>query len=212
MAVIKATKRDQTGSRNVKRMRKQGLIPAIIYGHGEGSDSVTLQKHDVELALLHGERLLELDCEGKTQNVLIKEVQYDTYGQKVLHLDLTRVNLDESVEVTVQVVLRGTPAGVSEEGGMLRQDATEVHLECLVRAIPEQLTIMVNDMKVGDHLKAGDLELPEGAKLLQDANTSIATVTVVAEEVVAEEGEEEASSEPKVIGEVPAEEGEASEE
>ncbi len=212
MAVIKATKRDQTGSRNVKRLRKQGLIPAVVYGHGEGSDSVTLQKHDVELALLHGERLLELDCEGKTQNVLIKEVQYDTYGQKVLHLDLTRVNLDESVEVTVQVILRGTPAGVSEEGGMLRQDATEVHLECLVRAIPEQLTIMVNDMKVGDHLTAGDLELPEGAKLLQDANTSIATVTVVAEEVAAEEGEEETSSEPKVIGEVPAEEGEASEE
>ena len=119
MAVIKASKRDQTGSRNVKRLRKQGLIPAVVYGHGEGTESVTLQEHDVQLAILHGERLLELDCEGKTQNVLIKEIQYDTYGQKVLHMDLTRVNLDERVEVTVEIVLRGTPAGVSEEGGML---------------------------------------------------------------------------------------------
>ncbi len=119
MAVLKATKREEIGTRQVRRLREQGLIPAVIYGHGEGAVSVTLNEHEVELAIQHGERLLEIEFEGKMHNVLIKEVQWETYGQEVIHVDLARVDLDERVEVTIKIVLKGTPAGASE-GGVLQ--------------------------------------------------------------------------------------------
>ncbi len=213
MAVLKATKREELGTRHVRRLRKQGLIPAVVYGHGEGTVSITLNEHEVELAIQHGERLLELELEGKMQNVLIKEVQWETYGQEVIHVDLARVDLDERVEVTIKIVLKGTPAGASE-GGVLQQAASEVHIEVAVRSIPEEILVIVNDMNVGDKLTLGDLPLPEGATLIGDAAAPVASINVITEEgeaEVTEEGEEGASTQPEVIGEKQdeSEEGEA---
>jgi large subunit ribosomal protein L25 len=94
MPVLKVTKRDERGSRQVRRLRGQGLIPAVIYGHKQEPQAVSLSQHEVDLAVLHGERLLEVDFDGKTQNALIKDVQYDVYGKKILHVDLTWVDLD----------------------------------------------------------------------------------------------------------------------
>jgi len=201
MAVLRATKREAIGSRKVRRLRQQGLIPGVIYGHGQDAMPVTLSEHDVELALLHGERLLEVDLDGKKQNALIKDVQYDTYGQTVIHVDLARVNLDERVEVTVAIVLKGTPAGVTEEGGVLQQIAAEAKIECMVRAIPEEIDVPVGEMKVGDSLTMADLPLPDGAKLLEDPTAPVATVRLLAEEEAPPAEEEEAVAEPEVIGE-----------
>ena len=213
MAVLKATKREEIGTRHVRRLRKQGFIPAVIYGHGEGTVSVTLNEHEVELAIQHGERLLELEFEGKMHNVLIKEVQWETYGQEVIHVDLARVDLDERVEVTVKIVLKGTPAGASE-GGVLQQIASEVRIEVAVRSIPDEILVVVNEMNVGDKLTMADLPLPEGATLIGDAAAPVASVNVIAEEVeaeAAEEVEEGAAAQPEVIGEKQeeSEEGEA---
>ncbi len=207
MAVLKATKREEIGTRKVRRLRKQGLIPAVIYGHGEGTVSVTLNEHEVELAIQHGERLLELEFEGKMHNVLIKEVQWETYGQEVIHVDLARVDLDERVAVTIKIVLKGTPAGASE-GGVLQQTASEVNIEVAVRSIPEEILVVINDMNVGDKLTLGDLPLPDGATLTGDAAAPVASVNVIAEEAeaeVAEEAEEGAAAQPEVIGEKPEE-------
>ncbi len=199
MALMKATKRDDVGTRKVQALRSEGLTPGVIYGHGQPTQPVTLNKHEVELAILHGERLLEIELEGQKQNVLIKEVQYDTFGQRVLHVDLARVDLDERVKVTVQIVLKGTPIGVSEQDGVLQQTASEVDVECAVRAIPEEITILVTGMNVGDRLTMGDVPLPEGATLLDDPDKAVANVTVLAEE---EEAPAEAeAAEPEVIGE-----------
>lgn len=208
MAVLKATKRDELGTRKVRRLRTQGLIPGIIYGHAQEAQSVSLNEHEVELAILHGERLLEIELDGKTQNVLIKEVQYDTFGKEVLHIDLARVDLDERVEVTVAIVLKGTPVGVTEEDGMLQQMASEVRVECTVRSIPEHIDVMVADMKVGDSLTMGQLALPDGAKLVSDPEMRVAAVRVVVE-AEAEPTEEEEQAAPDVIGEKeqPEEEG-----
>ncbi len=205
MALLKVTKRTEVGSRKVRPLRKQGLIPGVIYGHGEEVLSVTLNEHDVDLAIHHGERLLELDLEGKKENVLIKDVQYDTFGQHVLHVDLTRVSLDERVEVTIPIVLRGTPAG-AVEGGVLQQAHNEIHIECLVTAIPEDIKVSVNELNINDSIHASDVELPQGAKLLDDPEMLICSVSVIAEEIPAEEVEEEAAAEPEVIGEKKEEE------
>jgi len=209
MPVLKVKKRQEIGSRRVKHLRKQGLIPGIIYGHGLEPQPVTISEHDIELAIQHGDRLLEVDIEGEVQNALVKDVQYDTYGHSVLHVDLARVDLDERVEVTVQIVLKGTPAGVTEQGGMLQQIAAEARVECFVRAIPDEIVVPVGGMKVGDHLNMSDLPLPEGAKLLEDGDAMVASVRIVAEEAAAPAAE--APAEPEIIGEK-KEEGEEQEE
>ncbi len=198
MPLLKATKRDALGTRKARRLRQNGNIPGIIYGHGEQAVPVTLSEHDVELVVLHGERLLEVELDGETHNVLIKEVQYDTFGQDVLHVDLTRVRLDERVEVTVPIVLRGRPAGL-DEGGVLHQMAPEATIECVVTGIPDDLRVNVADLKVGDSLHMRDLPLPEGATLLEEPEVLVCSVTVVAEEE--EAPAEEAAAEPEVIGE-----------
>jgi len=210
MALLKATKRQDLGTRKVRLLRKQGLIPGVIYGHGETSQPITLSEHDVELAILHGERVLEIDVDGQEQNVLIKDVQYDTFGQEVLHVDLARVALDERVEVTVPVVLKGTPTGVTEGGGVLQQIAAEARIECAVQAIPEQIDVLVTEMKVGDTLTMADLSLPEGAELLDDSAAPVANIRVVVEAEAAP-AEEAAAGEPEVIGGKPGEQGEADE-
>lgn len=200
-AVLKATKRDETGTSKARALRKQGSIPGIIYGHGKATVAITMNEHELEVVVQHGEHVIELDLGGKKENVLIKDLQFDTFGHEILHVDLTRVNLDERVEITVPIVLRGTAAGASE-GGVVTQTASEVTLECVVTAIPEEFKVSVNDLNIGDSLHISDLPLAEGVTLVSDPNQLICSVTVVAEEEVApaEEGEEGAD-EPEVIGE-----------
>lgn len=206
MAVLKATKRSEVGTRKSRALRAGGQIPAVLYGHGQESLSVALNEHEVDVAIHHGARLLEVELDGAIHNVLIKAVQWDTFGKECIHVDLTRVDLDERVTVTVPVVLRGSPIGVND-GGMLQQSLAELSIECAVRAIPDDVHVLINDMKIGDSLHVSDLELPAGAVLVSDADAQVCAVVVVEEELVeeAEPVEGEAAS-PEVIGEKKEEE------
>lgn len=208
MALLRASTRKELGTRQVRRLRDKGLTPAIIYGHGRPPQSVTLGEHDLELALQHGARLLEVDVDGDVQNVLVKDLQWDTFGQMVLHVDLLRVSLDDRVEVTLPVLLRGTPAG-EVDGGVVQQSITDINVECPVAAIPENIRVRISDLQVGDSLQLKDVELPEGVTLLSDGEAVLCRCSVVVEEVEAE-GEAEGAAEPEVIGEKPQEEGEGS--
>ena len=208
MATMKATKRSEIGTRRVRRLRKEGYIPGIIYGHGEDPVAITLGKHDIELAILHGERLLEIKMGRKTHNVLIKDVQYDAFGSEVLHVDLNLVDLDERVEITVPIVLVGTPEGV-KEGGVLQQAENELQLECPVRHIPEEIKYLVTEIKLNERLYMKDLELSEGATLVSDPEALVCSVTEIQEELAEEApAEGEKTDEPEVIGEKPSEEQE----
>ena len=198
MAQIKATTRKETGSRQVKKLRAKGLTPAIIYGRGEQPAQVTISERDLELALHHGERLLEVDIDGVIQNALVKDVQYDTFGHFVQHVDLLRVSLTDRVEVEVRVVLRGTPKGLAL-GGVLNQITGDVKIECPVAAIPDEIRVMVTDLGLDESLHLRDIQLPDGVVLLGDPDAVLCQCTEVAEEVVAPvEGEE--VPEPEVIG------------
>ncbi len=198
---IKARIRAKAGTREAKKARKEGYIPAVVYGHKKENLMVSVPKKEFFSLLTHGVHLLELQMdEGKSETVLIKDVQYDYLGTNLVHIDFSRVNLDERVPVNVPVVLRGTPAGV-QAGGVLQQLQMDVELECLVTDIPEQLKASVIHLEIGQALHAGDLELPPGAKLLTDPDVVIAQVTEPVEEAEeqAEEGLAEAA-EPEVIG------------
>ncbi|MCY2924761.1 MAG: 50S ribosomal protein L25 [Planctomycetota bacterium] len=197
MAVLKAEKRAGLGTHKTRALRAQGVTPCIIYGHGLDPVAVSVNTHDLGTALEHGERLLELEMGSEKENVLIKDVQFDPFGQKILHADLARVDLNERVTVTVPIVLTGTPAGATE-GGVLQQTVAEARIECVVVAIPEDIRVRVNEMKIGDTLHMRDLKLPEGATLQEDPEMVVASVVVIAEEVAAPATGEEAV-EPEVL-------------
>jgi large subunit ribosomal protein L25 len=196
--------RSELGSRANKRLRDAGFIPGVIYGHKEAVVPVTLPKKEVVNHLNHGTHLFDLALDGKNEKVLVKEVQYDHLGHEVLHVDFARVSLDERVEVTVPLELKGEPKGEAD-GGVLQQIVAEIELECLVTEIPDAIRHNVAEMALGDVLHIKDLKLPPGAKALQDEDLIVATVKEIAEEAPAEVAE--GAAEPEVIGRKP-EEGE----
>lgn len=201
METLKAVSRKDTGSRSAGKLRQEGLIPGVIYGHGEAPEIFAVSEHDLAQVLAHGEQLVQMSIEGKEGNYLIKDIQRDTFGLSLLHVDLARVNLDERVEVAVPVVLWGDPVG-AEEGGVLVPGAAEVEVECVVTNIPEEIRVSVKELKIGDALTVADLPAIEGVTILTEPETPIASCTFISEEPEEpEEAEEdEEGAEPEVIG------------
>src|SRR2546421_7763674 len=196
--------RPQLGSRANKRLRDSGQLPGVIYGHKEAVVPVTLPKKELVNHLHRGAHLFDLSLDGKSEKVLVKEVQYDHLGLELIHVDFARVSLDEKVEVTVPLELKGEPKGEAE-GGVLQQIISELEIECLVTDIPEIIRHNVSEMALNDVLHIKELQLPPGVRCLQDEDLIVATVKEVLEEAavpVVEEG----PAEPEVIGRKPEEE------
>ena len=193
---VAAKSRNELGSRANKRLRDAGFIPGVIYGHKEAVVPVTLPRREVSRHIEHGAHLFDLNIEGKSEKVLIKEVQYDHLGIEVLHVDFARVSLDEKVEVTVPLELKGEPKGAAD-GGVLQQVISELHVECLVTDIPDVIRHSVTDLGLNEVLHIKDLKLPSGVKVLQDEDLIVATVKEVMEETAADA---EGTAEPEVIG------------
>jgi large subunit ribosomal protein L25 len=203
---LTAQPREGLGSRKTKRLRDQGLIPGVVYGHKEAVVPVTLPKKELTTHIDRGAHVFDLALDGRTEKVLVKDVQYDHLGLEILHIDFARVSLDERVEVTVPLELKGTPKGEAE-GGVLQQIVNELEIECLVTEIPDNVTHSVSEMGIDDVVHISDLKLPAGAKALQDPDLIVAMVKVIAEEEAAPAADAGAA-EPEVIGRKP-EEGEA---
>jgi len=205
---VKGERRDRTGKRPSRYLRDRGVLPAIIYGHGETPEAISLNEHEVEIALKHGARTLKVDLRGESKPYLIKEVQYDHLDHVPIHIDLARVDLNERVRVRVGIELRGVPKGVSE-GGVLDQSLADIEIECVVTEIPETLHPIVSHLALGESLLVKDLQLPPGVVAITDGNDRVASVRALAAEVpvvaVAVEGEE-ATAEPERIGRIRKEE------
>jgi len=199
--------RNELGSRAMKRLRDKGLIPGVIYGHKEAVVPVTLPKRELSHHLARGAHVFELALDGKREQVLVKDVQYDHLGAEVLHVDFARVSLDERVTVTVPLELKGEPKG-ADDGGVLTQVLAELEIECLVTEIPDVIRHNVSEMALNDVLHVRDLKLPPGVKAVQDGELIVASVREVLEAAPAGEAVEAGAAEPEVIGRKAAE-GEA---
>ncbi len=213
MEAIKADLRKEFGTRVTRRLRGAGLVPGVIYGHGQENQSFTVKAHDLGLLLQHGERVVEMLLDGKTDTYFIKAVQRDAFDHHPIHVDFTRVKLDEQMEVSVAVVLRGTPGG-EVDGGILTPGVTDVLVQCAVRDIPDEIRVRVNALQVGDTLRVKDLPEIEGVTILTDGELIVASCQVLAEVEEEEVAEEVESTEPEIIGrgkEEPTEDGEAGE-
>jgi large subunit ribosomal protein L25 len=198
-AQVSAKQRSELGSRANRRLRGSGFIPGVIYGHKEAVVPVTLPKKEVVNHLIRGAHLFDLSVDGRSEKVLVKEVQYDHLGREVLHVDFARVSLDERVEVTVALELRGTPKGEAD-GGVLQQILSELEVECLVTDIPDVIRHNISEMGLNSVLHVKDLQLPSGVKALQDGDQIVATVREIVETVEAPVAEAVAAAEPEVIG------------
>lgn len=188
--------REDLGKRRTRRLRQTGAVPATLYGHGQQPVNLTASSLEVSSAVRHGSRLVELKG-AVAEKAFIRDLQWDTYGMSILHLDLSRISEHERVKVTVQLEFRGEAAGL-KEGGIIEHMLHDLQIECPVTAIPEKLTVSVAALKLDDSLTVADLTLPEGVKALTHGD-------VVVVHCIKPSDEQETSSlsdgaEPEVIG------------
>lgn len=197
--LLKAQVRQHRGTKDTVRLRRQGRIPAIVYGHKEKPIAVSLNLHDFTVSLHHGRRLLNVELEGETKKLLVKDVQYDHLGKNIIHADLMRVDLSEKVKVAVPIELKGTAKG-THEGGIVEEHANRLEVACRVTDIPDSIIVWVREVGVGDAVHASDVPLPEGVELVSNPETVLVTCSLVAAAKSTEEVEEELPPAPEVIG------------
>lgn len=209
IATIQGETRTLGGRHANDRLRRQGLVPAVIYGHGKDPEYVSLSRHDIELALAHLQHVVQLKVGGHEQQYLIKDVQYDHLQKTPIHVDLMRVDPNERVRVRVAIDLRGTPAGTLK-GGTLVQVLAEAEVECLLLKIPDSIRARVDHLELNDVLHVREIELPPDVKILHSPDDIVAvvhpprtTVTPEAEAAAPAEG-----AEPEVISKGVKEEAE----
>ncbi len=207
--LLHVEKRKAFGKRNNVRLRRQGRLPAVLYGHGEEAVSLTLAADEFEASLRHGAKVVDLDgaANGKA---LLQDVQWDTFFQQVLHVDLLRVRAGERVTIDVPIELRGEAPG-ARDGGVVEQMIHSLEIEVALDVIPDKLHLNINQLVIDGHLTAKDIkDLPAGAKILSDEDAVIVhcVMRAVEEEAPAEEA---AVGEPEVIGKGKEEEEEGEE-
>jgi large subunit ribosomal protein L25 len=203
---LEVSSRKATGSRESRRLRRQGLVPAVLYGHGEECVPLAARRDALAAVVRHGSRVVELKGAVKT-SALVRELQWDTFGTEPLHVDFLRVSASERVRIRVPVDLKGECPG-QRAGGVLNLLLHEIDLECTADAIPEKIHAFVGKLELGGVVKVHDLDLPKGARAIADADEAVVTCTLPSKK----EGEAAAAAaaaEPEVIGRKPAEEGEA---
>ena len=172
---LKTEQRTGKGSRDAARLRKAGRVPAIVYGHKETPAAVSVSHEELESALRHHARTLDLLIDGKTETVLIQEVQHDHLGTGLVHVDFRRVSKDERVRTIVEIELRGTAPGATG-GGVLDQPLHQIHVECPAMAIPESIRVRIDSLLLGQAIHVKELDLPDGVKALDDPDLVVVQV------------------------------------
>lgn len=200
--------REETGKGIARRLRSEGLIPAVIYGKDVDSQALTVELKDLK-EKLRGNAIIDLniDQEGEEikRTVMIKELQRDPVKRDIIHVDFINISMDEKISISVPLKLTGVPVGV-ETGGVVQQLMREINLECLPINIPEEIELDITELDVGDSLGVSDIEFGEDVSLLTSPDEIIVTIVTPSEEIEEEEEEEELL-EPELI-----EEGEIDEE
>ena len=211
-ANLQVERRTVMGKWGVRRLRGCGIVPGVVYGHGQPTVPVQLPIASIVGLVRHGTRLVELNYDGNSETTLIRDMQWDNLGQAILHVDFARVAADERIRVEVKVALRGVAPGI-EEGGALAHLLHNVEIECLVTEIPEEIRVDVRSLHIDQAVHVSDLAVPEGVKVLADPDIVVVQVTKKLEEVPAAAEEAEAGpTEPEIVGRRVAEEATEEEE
>jgi len=190
---IDVQKRTETGTNANRRLRQSGKIPAVVYGGGKETVPIQLNRKTLIDLMKSGENenaifLLKLADSGQERHAMIHDMQIDPLTRQVIHIDFQRIVMTEKVKVQVPVELVGTAHGVKVEGGMIDFVHREVAVECMPGDIPKHLDLDVTELRVGQHVEAKDLKLPEGVTLAEEPDRVILSLshTKAEESAVAE--------------------------
>jgi large subunit ribosomal protein L25 len=205
---IKAEKREIFGKNASRRLRREGMIPAILYGADAVNVPLTLKKQDVFMILRSdtGENtVFQVSFDSERRDVMIKELQRDPVTDEILHADFVHIAMDKAIRISVPVVSVGEAVGVKTEGGFVDFITREVEIECFPKDIPEHIEVDISGLHLRQSFKAGDIALPEGVELVTPSDTILVLIEVPLkeEEIEVEEEEEEViaeEEEPEVIG------------
>jgi len=198
ISVLEVRRRPEVGSAAVRRIRRQGGVPAVLYGHGEDVISLTVDGEALRSVIEGEQRVVRLGLEGGEQRALVKSVQWDTFGREILHVDFTRVAMHERVAVSVRLELHGTPKGVTA-GGVLEHPLNAIEIECSAAEIPDHFRVEVGHLEFGQMVHVGDVQMPEGVKVLTDPNAVVAVMHAPKGDVT-EAAAEPGPTEPELIG------------
>lgn len=207
---IKTNKRTKVGKQQVNYLRKNGLIPAILYGHGEETINISIPEKEF-CHLLQKEKgeniIIEIELPGdKIKKTIIKEIQRNPVTSRILHVDFQHLIMTEKVHMQVPIILTGTPEGI-KSGGVLEHLLRKINVKCLPKDIPPHIEVEVSELKLGDSVHISDLSV-ENVEILEEPTETITTILIpkivkeeVKEEVVEEVKEEEEKKEPEVAEE-----------
>ncbi len=189
---LKASLREGKGKQKSIKVRKEGLVPGIVYHRGEQSVSISLVEKDLLKILRSSEGenvLISLTVEGskkKARPVLIKEIQTHPVKRNVLHVDFNEISLSEKITVEVEVTAQGESIGVKQDGGVLEHVLREVKVQCLPTDIPKHIDVDVSGLKLGDSIHVRDLKVSDKIKVLTDADVLLFQVKLPVEQKVGE--------------------------
>ena len=183
--VIKAETRKEIGKNAAGRLRRQGLVPAILYGGKTASQPLTLKKKDI-LEILKSQTgentIFRVTIDSQEKDVMLKDIQINPVTDELTHVDLIEISMDKPVRVAVPVELVGEPVGVKVEGGVADFLLRELEVECLPREIPEAIKIDISNLHIHQSIKVQNLDLPAGVRVYADPNAAIVVISSVAEE------------------------------
>jgi len=198
---LKTNVRTQVGNGPARALRREGKIPAVLYGPDTEPVLLSVAVNDLEQILKKSKaaqvllNVLIQNGETSTKSAMIKELQTHPISRDFLHIDLYEIALDRKITVKIPIAIKGTPIGV-EEGGVLQTVRRELEVLCLPFAIPEVIEIDVTDLDIGDSIHVGKLSVGEDIELMDDDHFTVVTVlTPKVEEVEVEELEEEEEGE-----------------
>ena len=202
---LEVTRRENGGKNVARRLRAAGRVPAVVYGGHREPVAIDVDRKIVSELVHkseHGLRsifLLKMTGTDQQRHVMIKDIQINPLTRKVTHIDFVRVTMDEKLRVSIPIRIVGTAIGV-KEGGLLDWQVREVQVECLPSAIPDMIDIDVSALGSHDYYRVSDIKLPEGVKVLEDAERVVVGVTHAKAEVVeAVPGTEAVAAEPEVV-------------
>ena len=212
-ANLKATVRESIGSGESRRLRNDGLLPAVVYGLGMEPVSIALSAREFTNALkteAGSNVILNLEVGKNKYTTLAREIQRHPYKNEFLHIDLIQIDLTQKVEANVQINFLGTPVGVKDEGGLVQTINSTITVSTLPSSIPSSLDLDISELNVGENATVLDVKLPEGVELASEDDDSI-LVTITLPRAAVEEEEIEGLEGEELEGEEGAE-GESSEE
>lgn len=207
---IKCEKRDVFGKNASRRLRREGKVPAVMYGRDESSTHLAIQKKDI-FGILRSESgentIFKTSFDSEYKDTMIKEFQTDPVTDEILHIDLILITMDKAVRVSVPIVVAGEAVGVKTEGGFVELITREVEVECLPGDIPEYIEVDISDLHLHQSIRIEEMMFPKGVESMSDPQTLVVLIEaptkeeeIVKEEVEEEEGEVMAEGEqPEVI-------------